>query len=39
MFLALKEGIFSLLNKIPGMRGDFDQDLEEIKQADRKSVV
>jgi hypothetical protein len=32
MFLALKEGIFSLLNKIPGMRGDFDNDLQEIKQ-------
>lgn len=31
-WLQLKDGLFSLLNKIPGMRGDFDKDLEEIKK-------
>ena len=30
VFLKIKEGFFSLLNKIPGMRGDFDEDLKEI---------
>jgi hypothetical protein len=34
-WLQLKEGLFSLLNKIPGMRGDFDEDLKEIA-AERK---
>jgi hypothetical protein len=38
MFLALKEGIFSLLNKIPGMRGDFDNDLKEIKEEREKNA-
>jgi len=38
MFLALKEGIFSLLNKIPGMRGDFDEDLKEIKEEREKNA-
>jgi hypothetical protein len=28
-WLQLKEGLFSLLNKIPGMRGDFDEDLKQ----------
>jgi hypothetical protein len=31
-FLALKAGFFTLLNKIPGMRGDFDDDLKEISK-------
>lgn len=30
VFLKIKEGFFTLLNKIPGMRGDFDEDLKEI---------
>jgi DNA segregation ATPase FtsK/SpoIIIE-like protein len=38
MFLALKEGLFSLLNKIPGMRGDFDKDLEEIKEERKQNA-
>lgn len=29
-FLTFKEALFSLINKIPGFRGDFDKDLEEI---------
>ena len=32
LWLSLKEGIFSLLNKIPGMRGDFDKDLQDIQE-------
>ena len=39
MFLALKEGLFSLLNKIPGMRGDFDQDLKDIKDEREQNAV
>jgi hypothetical protein len=38
MFLALKEGIFSLLNKIPGMRGDFDNDLKEIQEERKQNA-
>ena len=38
MFLALKEGIFSLLNKIPGMRGDFDEDLKEIQEERKQNA-
>lgn len=30
VILKIKEGFFTLLNKIPGMRGDFDDDLKEI---------
>jgi len=30
-FLTLKNGFFTLLNKIPGMRGDFDDELASIK--------
>ncbi len=30
VFLKIKEGFFTILNKIPGMRGDFDEDLKEI---------
>jgi chemotaxis protein histidine kinase CheA len=30
VILKIKEGFYSLLNKIPGMRGDFDDDLKEI---------
>ena len=32
LFLSLKEGIFTLLNKVPGMRGDFDDDLKKIAE-------
>ena len=32
LWLSLKEGIFGLLNMIPGMRGDFDKDLQDIKE-------
>jgi hypothetical protein len=32
LFLKLQEGIYTLLNKIPGMRGDFDKDLQGISQ-------
>ena len=32
LWLSLKEGIFGLLNKIPGMRGDFDKDLQDVQQ-------
>ena len=32
LFLNLQYGIYSLLNKIPGMRGDFDNDLKSISQ-------
>jgi hypothetical protein len=28
LWLKLKQGLFGLLNKIPGMRGDFDDDLK-----------
>jgi hypothetical protein len=43
-FLALKAGFFTLLNKIPGMRGDFDDDLKEISKeqtriADEKAAL
>ena len=31
--LLLKKGIYSLLNKIPGFRGDFDDDIAAIDQA------
>jgi hypothetical protein len=31
LWISLKEGIFGLLNKIPGMRGDFDKDLQDIQ--------
>lgn len=31
-FLILKEGFYSFLNKIPGMRGDFDEDLKAIAE-------
>lgn len=31
-FLFLKEGFYSLLNKIPGFRGDFDEDLKAIAE-------
>jgi hypothetical protein len=37
-WLQLKEGLFSLLNKIPGMRGDFDEDLKEIKEEREKNA-
>ena len=30
LFLKLQMGIYSLLNKIPGMRGDFDKDIQGI---------
>ena len=30
LFLKLQLGIYSLLNKIPGMRGDFDKDIQGI---------
>lgn len=30
LFLKLQMGIYSLLNKIPGMRGDFDKDIKGI---------
>jgi hypothetical protein len=30
LFLKLQMGIYSLLNKIPGMRGDFDSDIKGI---------
>lgn len=30
IFLKLQQGIYTLLNKIPGMRGDFDNDLKSI---------
>ena len=30
LLLSFKEGILSLLNKVPGMRGDFDEDLKKI---------
>ena len=32
LWLSLKEGIFGLLNKIPGMRGDFDLQLQDIQE-------
>ena len=32
LFLKLQHGIYSLLNKIPGMRGDFDKDLKSISE-------
>ncbi len=32
LFLKLQYGIYSLLNKIPGMRGDFDNDLKSISE-------
>ena len=32
LWLSLKEGIFGLLNMIPGMRGDFDEDLKKISE-------
>jgi uncharacterized membrane protein YgcG len=32
VFLQFQSGIFSLLNKIPGMRGDFDEALKGIDQ-------
>lgn len=32
MWLKMKYGIFSLLNKIPGMRGDFNDDLKNISE-------
>jgi len=32
LWLSLKEGIFGLLNMIPGMRGDFDQNLQDIQE-------
>jgi hypothetical protein len=32
LWISLKEGIFGLLNKIPGMRGDFDKDLQDIQE-------
>lgn len=32
LFLKLQLGIYSLLNKIPGMRGDFDKDIKGISQ-------
>jgi predicted chitinase len=32
IFLKLQYGIYSLLNKIPGMRGDFDSDLKGISE-------
>lgn len=32
LFLKLQYGIYSLLNKIPGMRGDFDSDLKSISE-------
>jgi hypothetical protein len=32
VFLKIKEGFFFILNKIPGMRGDFDEDLKEISK-------
>ena len=44
-FLTFKEALFSLINKIPGFRGDFDKDLEEIhkeqlaNQQDRDKVA
>jgi hypothetical protein len=43
-FLTLKAGFFTLLNKIPGMRGDFDDDLKEISKeqtriADEKAAL
>ena len=37
-WLQLKEGLFSLLNKIPGMRGDFDEDLKEIATEREKNA-
>ena len=37
-WLQLKEGLFSLLNKIPGMRGDFDEDLKEITAEREKNA-
>lgn len=30
--LMFKEALFSLINKIPGFRGDFDEDLKEIRE-------
>jgi hypothetical protein len=30
LLLSFKEGILTLLNKVPGMRGDFDEDLKNI---------
>ena len=32
LWLSLKEGIFGLLNMIPGMRGDFDKNLQDIQE-------
>jgi hypothetical protein len=32
LFLKLQYGIYYLLNKIPGMRGDFDSDLKSISE-------
>ena len=32
LFLKLQQGIYTLLNKIPGMRGDFDKDLQGISE-------
>jgi predicted chitinase len=32
LFLKLQQGIYTLLNKIPGMRGDFDNDLKGISE-------
>ena len=37
-WLQLKEGLFSLLNKIPGMRGDFDEDLKEIQEERKQNA-
>jgi hypothetical protein len=32
LWISLKEGIFGLLNMIPGMRGDFDKNLQDIQE-------
>jgi colicin import membrane protein len=38
LWLSLKGGIFGLLNMIPGMRGDFDKDLEKIAEEEKANV-
>lgn len=38
VFLKIKEGFFTILNKIPGMRGDFDEDLKEISKEQEENA-
>ena len=37
LWISLKEGIFGLLNMIPGMRGDFDKNLQDIQEEKKKN--